>query len=135
MRVFNNLFIVFMVFNCSSTKLTDSWRNPDYNTFKPKNILVIGVVQDLEARKVFEFQLKNELNKRRVNALQSTVVFEESFQDSQQTEIEIDAQVNKLLKAGYDSVLVSLVKGIGKNDSYSGKCSRKWKNLLFKQLP
>lgn len=125
MRVLKILFVVLMLVNCSSTKLTEHWRNPDYDTtFHPKNILVIGVTADLEARKAFEFQLKNELNARQVNALQSTVVFEKSFQDSQQTEPEIEAQVNKLIKSGYDSILVSAVKGVDYNNSYSGGSSR-----------
>lgn len=114
-----------MVTNCSSTKLTQSWRNSDFdNTFNPKNILVVGVTQDMEARKAFEFQLKNELNARQINALQSTIVFEKSFQDSQQTAAEIEAQIDKLLNAGYDTILVSLVKGVDDNESYSGKSTK-----------
>ena len=124
MSLYKTLILVFLLTSCSATKLNDSWKNPEFKTFNPKNILVIGVTPDFEARKAFEFQLKMELNNRKINALQSTVVFEKSFQDSKQTEEEIEAQINKLLDAGYDSVLVSLVTGIDENESYSEGSSK-----------
>ena len=89
--------------------------------FNPKNILVIGVTPNIEARKDFEFKLVNELNNRKINALRSATVFERSFQDAKQTELDIEAQVDKLLSKGYDAVLVSLVKGREENKSYAGK--------------
>ena len=113
------ILITLILANCSSARLTESWRNPEYNTFSPKNILVIGVTSDFEARTAFEFKLINELNARNVNALQSAVVFETSFQDSKQTEAEIEKQVDILLSKGYDTILVSLVKGVDDNQSYS----------------
>jgi hypothetical protein len=114
MRTFSLVLLALLFFNCSSTSLTTStsltkhWTNPNYTTFIPKNILVIGVTPDLNVRKIFEFQLIRELNARQVNALQSHVVFEESFQDSKKTEVEIEAQLNKLISAGYDAILYLL---------------------------
>jgi hypothetical protein len=124
MKVFKVLLMATIISACSSTKLADSWKNPDYKVFNPKNILIVGVTPNLEVRKAFEFQLKNELNSRQINALQSTVVFEKSFQDSEQTESEIRVQVNKLLNAGYDTILVSTIKGVDYKESYSGESSK-----------
>lgn len=121
MRTFSLVLLALLFFNCSSTSLTKHWTNPNYTTFIPKNILVIGVTPDLNTRKAFEFQLIRELNARQVNALQSHVVFEESFQDSKKTEAEIEEQLNKLISAGYDAILISFVKGVENNVSYSGK--------------
>jgi len=121
MRTFSLVLLALLFFNCSSTSLTKHWINPNYTTFIPKNILVIGVTPDLNVRKIFEFQLIRELNARQVNALQSHVVFEESFQDSKKTEAEIEAQLNKLISAGYDAILISVVKAVENNVSYSGK--------------
>jgi hypothetical protein len=118
------VLIAFLFFNCSSTVLKKSWKNPDYATFVPKNILVIGVTPNTDARKDFEFQLVKELNALHVNALQSHVVFETSFQDSKKTKSEIEAQLNKLVTAGYDAILISVVKGVENNKSYSGKSSK-----------
>ncbi|WAC02319.1 hypothetical protein N7U66_00735 [Lacinutrix neustonica] len=84
----------------------------EYKDFNPNNVLVIGVTPDLEARNAFESQLKTELYHRDINALQSAVVFESSFIDSKQTETEIENQIDTLLSKGYDTVIVSTVKGV-----------------------
>ncbi|WP_396602003.1 hypothetical protein [Algibacter sp. R77976] len=119
------LLSIFLSVSCSSTKLISSWKNPDCSIFKPKKILVVGVTPNYEARKAFEFQLITELNARKIKALQSAVIFEKSFQDTKQTEKEIEAQVDKLLSKGYDTVLVSLVKGVNSNQSYGSKSPKK----------
>ncbi|WP_189361479.1 hypothetical protein [Algibacter mikhailovii] len=113
------LILLSMVLGCSSSKLITNWQNPDYKHFNPKKILVVGVTPNYEARKAYEFQLITALNARNIKALQSAVVFEESFQDSWQTKKEIKDQVDKLLSNGYDTALVSLVKGIDDNESYA----------------
>ena len=125
--IFKGLYIsccALLFVGCSSTKLISSWKNSDYEIFKPKKILVVGVTPDYEARKAFEFQVITELNARKINALQSAAVFESSFQDSEQTEKDIEAEVDKLISSGYDTVLVSLVKGIDENASYASESSK-----------
>lgn len=124
MRVFGITLIMFLLFNCASTQLTKQWKNPEYPNFVPKNVLVIGVTPDLEVRKAFEFQFIRKLNARKVNALQSSVVFDKSFQNSKNTEVEIEAKLEKLMATGYDAILISVVKGIENNVSYSGKSSK-----------
>lgn len=124
MKVLVPALLILLLFNCSSTSYTKRWKNPNYKNFVPKNILVIGVTPDIEARKAFEFRIIKELNARRVNALQSHVVFEKSFQDSRKTKSEIESQLDKLIAAGYDAILISVVKGVENNVSYSGKSSK-----------
>ena len=121
---FIGLVLILLMLSCSSTKLIKSWKNPEYYIFNPKKILVVGVTPNYEARKAYEFQLITELNARKINALQSAVVFQKSFQDSKQTEKEIEAEVDKLLSSGYDTVLVSLVKGVYGNQSYASESSK-----------
>jgi len=53
MRVFIPILLIPLLFNCASTSLTKRWINPEYPTFVPKNILVISVTPDTEARKAF----------------------------------------------------------------------------------
>ena len=119
------LVFIFLITSCSSIKLISSWKNPEYGLlFKPKKILVVGVTPNYDARSAFEFQLINELNDRNITALQSAVVFETSFQDSQQTEQEIELQVDKLLSKEYDTILVSMVKGVDDNESYGSDSSK-----------
>ncbi|MGH1386744.1 hypothetical protein [Kordia sp.] len=120
MKPFSILCILLLIPSCSSIKKSESWRNPAFTDFNPKNVLVVGVTPDFEARSNFEFVLARELNARNINAIQSTVVFEKLFQDATQTEAEIETQINQLLTVGYDTVLVSAVKGMQENESRSG---------------
>lgn len=113
-----------MVVGCAAIKQEESWKNPDFTEFNPKNVLVVGVTPDLEARSNFEFSLVRELNARNINAIQSSVVFEKMFQDDSDTESEIETQISKLLTEGYETVLVSAIKGIKENESRSGASPR-----------
>lgn len=124
MKTFTLVAIVVLTVSCSSIKRGESWKNPEFTEFNPKNVLVVGVTPDFEARSNFEFLLVRELNARNINAIQSTVVFEKLFQDATQTEAEIEAQINTLLTEGYETVLVSAVKGVRENESRSGASPR-----------
>jgi hypothetical protein len=127
---YSALFLVsLLLFGCSSTRLKNSWRNPDYTEFNPNNVLVISVTPDLETRNAFEVQLKNELYNRNIKALQSAIVFESSFKDSKQTEIEIENQIDTLLNKGYDTVIVSSVKGVDDKIAYVSEASKTDYNL------
>jgi len=118
------LVFILLIPSCSSTRLINSWKNTEFNVFKPQKVLVVGVTPNYEARKAFEFQLITQLNARKIKALQSAVVFETAFTDSEQTAKDIEAQVDVLVSKGYDTVLVSLVKGVSDNQSYGSESSR-----------
>ena len=117
--------------SCSSTKLVKQWKHQDYQSFKPKNVLVIGVTPNKQSRKTYEEKLTSELHKREINALQSAIVFESSFKDSKQTEAEIEAQVEKLIVNGYDAILVSLVKGVKERKSLNSNTKADYKLRKF----
>ncbi|WP_298516789.1 hypothetical protein [uncultured Kordia sp.] len=120
MRILYLVSIVFFMVSCSAIKRSDRWKNPEFTEFNPKNILVVGVTPDFEARSNFEFVLVKALNARNINAIQSSVVFEKLFQDTTKTEEEIEAQIHKLLTVDYNTVLISSVKGVQENESRSG---------------
>jgi hypothetical protein len=120
MKKFSLLLVSLLVISCASIRQSENWKNPEFTDFNPKNVLIIGVHPDFEARSNFEFTLVRELNARNINAIQSTVVFEKLFQDSKETDTEIEAQINKLLTVGYDTILVSAIKGTTENESRSG---------------
>ncbi|RED49359.1 hypothetical protein [Seonamhaeicola aphaedonensis] len=113
-----NILLIALFWGCSTVKMISSWKNLEFTEYKPHKVLVIGVTPNHDSRKVFEFQLVTELNNRGINALQSYVVFESLFQDTNHTEKDIESEVNKLIAYNYDSVLVSLVKGVDNNLSY-----------------
>lgn len=116
--------IVFLIFGCSSTKMLDSWKNTEYTTYHPKKVLILGITDNLTARIRFEQQLKSELNKRGITAIESNNVFKSTFTNSKQTEEDIQREVDRLSDQGFDAILISAVKGVDERITYSGNMYR-----------
>lgn len=114
------LLLMSLVANCSSTRMIDSWKSSDYANYQPKKVLVVGITDNLAARKLFEQNLKNEFTRRGIEAVESYDVFQKVFMDSKQTEQNINEEVQRLVDEGYDSVLISAVRGVDDKTSYSG---------------
>lgn len=120
MKTYYLLIVVSILVNCASTKIVDTWKNKDYLNYQPNKVLVIGITDNLTARRIFEEQLKSALNRRGIDAVESYYVFDTKFTDLQQTEDAIQNEVNKLDKEGFDAILISTVKGVDEKTSYSG---------------
>lgn len=114
------LMALLFLSSCSSAKMTDTWVNKDLIMSQPKNVLVVGLTDNLTARKLFEEQLKIKLNERGIEAIESYNVFEPTFTSLKQTEEEIQNEVEKLTNEGFDAILISVVKGVDEKESYSG---------------
>lgn len=117
-----NIVVVLFVFlfsSCSSIRMVDSWKNTEIPRFNPKKVLVIGVTENLTARKIFEDKLTSELTARGLNAAPSATVFEVNFTASKKSDEEIEKMVASLSEKGFDSVLITVVKGVDTNRSYS----------------
>jgi len=115
-----SLFMVFIIFtSCSSTRFVDSWKNKEIAEFKPEKLLVIGMTDNLTARKIFEEDLQLALSKRNINVNESGTVLEESFTETKKSEAEINAMVSKLAKEGFDAILITTVKGVDEQTNYS----------------
>ena len=100
--------------------MADSWRSSHYNYYKPQKVMIIGITENLTARKKFEEQLKIELQNRGVEAVESYDVFEPTFTSLKQTEEDIQKEMKRIKNDGFDSVLISAVKGIDEKTNYSG---------------
>lgn len=125
MKVVGSLFvIVFLLFGCSSTKMLDSWKNTDYTIYHPKKVLILGITDNLTARIRFEQQLKSELNRRGITAIESYDVFESTFTNSKKSEEDIQKEVDRLSDQGFDAILISAVKGVDERISYSNNIYR-----------
>ncbi len=112
-------FNILILTSCSSTQFVDSWKNEEIKMFNPKKTLVIGVTQNLTARKIFEENLKKEFLKRGLSAVESLSVLDPSFINSEKTEEEIDKMVEGLSEKGFDAVIITAVKGVDeKRDFY-----------------
>lgn len=115
--------IIFLIapllfLNCSSIQVVDSWKNEDMLFFKPQKLLVVGVTDNLTARKIFEEKLKNEFLKRNINAVESTTIFDAAFTDSEKSEAEIQQMIAGLSEKGFDAVIITAVKGVDEQNSY-----------------
>ena len=110
---------LLLITSCSSTRYVDSWKNNEVDSFQPKKMLVVGMTDNLTARKIFEQELKKELNLRNLNAFVSTDVFGKDFTGSKRSEDEIDNMIKKLSREGFDAVIITAVKGIDDKESYT----------------
>ena len=105
-------FLFSLLIGCSSTRLVNSWKNPDIQNFNPKKLIVVGMTQNLNGRTLFEQKLKDELSLRGINTIKSLEIFNPDFTHSKKTEEDIKEIVKVLNKKGVDAVLVTAVKGI-----------------------
>jgi len=100
--------------------MVDSWRSQEYTNYIPEKVLIIGVTENLTARKKFESQLAIELKNRGVEAVESYDVFEPTFTSLKQTEKDIEKEVGKIYNKCFDAILISAVKGVDEKTTYTG---------------
>ena len=132
MKIILSVLTVLFLVSCSSTKIVDTWTNQEHLNYKPKKVLIVGVTENLTARKLFESKLKDEFTARGINAVESYNVFKPTFTNAKQTEEEIDEEVKRVSNNGFDSVLISAVKGVDEKVTYSGDAYRTnyyWRRL------
>jgi hypothetical protein len=112
------IVLLIVLTGCSSAQFVDSWKNPETISFNPKKALLVGITDNLTARKIFEQDFKNELELRNINAVESTTVLSESFTSSKKSEEEINEMIQNISKDGFDAVVITVVKGVEKQKSY-----------------
>lgn len=103
---------------CSSTRFVDSWKNREITKFDPEKVLIIGMTDNLTARKIFEEELKIAFTKRNINAYESSIMFDNTFSNSEKSEEEIDAMKDELIAKGFDAVVVTAVIGVDDKREY-----------------
>ena len=109
---------LLLMASCSSTRFVDSWKNKEITSFDPSKLLVVGMTDNLTARKIFEEELRLALVKRGVNAFESTGAIDQEFTRSQRSLEEIDGMAHKLVEEGFDAVIVTAVKGVDDRTNY-----------------
>jgi len=118
------VIVLFLMVGCSSTRMVDSWKSQEYTNYKPKKVLIVGMTDNLTARMQFEEQLTSEFKDSGIEAMGSSDVFEPSFTNVKQTEDDINTELAKISKDGFDAVLISAVKGVDEKETYSGTTYR-----------
>jgi hypothetical protein len=114
-----SLFIVTLLLTaCSSTRFVDSWKNPEIAAFEPKKVLVVGITDNMAARKIFEEKLKNAFIIRDIYAAESMAVLDNGFTSSKKSEEEIDIMIKKIANEGFDTAVITSVKGVDERINY-----------------
>lgn len=116
---------LLLLTGCSTARMTDTWVNKEYTNYQPKKVLIVGLTDNLIARKMFEEQLKTELTNRGIEAVESYDVFKPTFTSLKQTEDDIEKEVKRISNEGFDAILISAVKGVDEEVSYSGDTYRR----------
>jgi len=90
---------------CASTTLTSSWKDPEYTGGSPSKVLVIGVAQNAQRRRLFEDAFVRRLQERGTDALASYRVF---GAEGMLTRERVEAE---LRSSDIDAVLVTRLVG------------------------
>ncbi|MEF3080089.1 hypothetical protein [Winogradskyella poriferorum] len=105
------LLLTALVSGCTSTHLTDSWKNPEIESYAPSKVLVVGITSNIEAKQKFENKLKEEFLMRGTDAYTSFEVFPKSFKTEKLNQNELDSLEQQLLQSGFDTIIFSKVVG------------------------
>ncbi|ARV15818.1 hypothetical protein [Polaribacter sp. SA4-12] len=132
MKNFIYLLVITIFFSCSSIKTIDSWKSKNHADFKPQKVLIIGITENLTARRIFEEELKEELNLKGIEARESYEMFTPKFTNEKQTEENIQEEIEKITKNGFDAILISAVKGVDEEVSYNNNY---YTNYYYRRHP
>lgn len=105
------LLLTALVSSCTSTQLTDSWKNPEIESYAPSKVLVVGITSNIETKQKFENKLKEEFLMRGTDAYTSFEVFPKSFKTEKLNQNELDSLEQQLLQSGFDTIIFSKVVG------------------------
>ena len=120
MKQLTLIFIVLIIFSCeNTTQLKDYWKNPDFETYNPKKILVIGMTTDNEARHLFESHFQTQLQLKGIKVDKSQNILTTDFLNKKHTETEINKIEDSLIKLNYDTVIFSRIVGVKNKIKYS----------------
>ncbi len=100
-----------LLMGCSSTRLVSTWKNPDVVLFDAYQVLVVGMVQDDNARMEYETKFVDALKEKGVDAVRSMDLFDVEFTSSERSEKELEEVEQQLLDKGFDAILFTKVVG------------------------
>jgi len=101
--------ITILSISCSSSRLIEQYKSPDNPTFEANKVLIIGMAQNVESRRMFEKELSIALEKKDVIAVKSVDFFENSFASDKKSETDLNAIEKQLTDAGFDAIIISKV--------------------------
>lgn len=112
------IILLMGLMGCSSVELVENWKNPDIVLFHAEKVLLVGMTQNMDARKAYETQLYREFKKRGVEAMRSIDLFDVEFTSSERSEEELAAVEQQLLDRDFDAILFTKVVGMDNIESF-----------------
>lgn len=112
MKTITLLMLSLFFLSCSSTRLVEIWKNPEIGIYDPYKVYVIGLTSDEAARHEFETALKRELELRGSEVVMSHDNRDLSNTTGIMTESELEALEAKLLKDGFDTIILTKIIGV-----------------------
>ncbi|WP_157418054.1 hypothetical protein [Aequorivita capsosiphonis] len=112
-KLFTLLIFAVLVSSCSSSRLVDEYVNTENPNFRVHKVLVVGLTPDGGLQRQFEYSLVNALEAENVIAVKSVDYFEGTVDENNQSEENLATLESELIKAGFNAVLFSKVKGQG----------------------
>ncbi|MFP2997547.1 hypothetical protein ABN763_16635 [Spongiivirga sp. MCCC 1A20706] len=100
--------------NCAAVKLADSWSSANFAKTKNDKLLVVARTSDAEVRKSYEDQMVLNLKQKEVNAVASYIAFPELKENKNRTEEEVNEIVQRFLKDGFESIMLTSLKEVKK---------------------
>ncbi len=98
-----------LLISCSSSKLIEQYKSPDNPTFEANKVLIIGMAQNIESRRMFEKELSEAIEKKGINSVKSVDFFENSFISDKKSETDLNTIEKQLTDAGFDAIILSKV--------------------------
>ncbi len=91
-------------------------------TLTPKKIVIIGLTDNLEARKTFEKKMKEKLVSHGIDAYRSTEVSSMVFTEASKAEEELNELIEIITQKNFDSFMITTVTGVEeKMDAVKGQ--------------
>ncbi len=117
-----SVLIGFSLFACSTTKITGSWRNPDYQGKPFTNILVISQFLDEEVCRMSELAQVQDLKQRGINATAAYSILTAGGRSS------LTAIEKAVAEHGFDGVMISKISAYSEESSLNmnSACVSSW---------
>lgn len=104
--------ILILALGCTSTRYIDSWKKPGIYKLESEKLVVVGITQNILARKLFENALAQELEDRGYNVESGQTHISDVFITEQRSRDEIKTLQEKLVGDGFDKAMITTVVGI-----------------------
>ena len=111
-KILGTLVLVTMLFNCSSVKVTNSWKDTETIDIKDKVVMVVSRTQDDIVRKQFESDIVHNLEKNDITSIESHKIFPLINEQKELSKKELKSLKKELKEQNIEIVVMTSVKDV-----------------------